>query len=192
MRAPYIATGKGYEDDSTFDGFTVISEPVAKREDRVWDSRDGRPGVTYESHSLKLATNAEGRGFYLLIQHGGGRRVLKLKEFYDGGAMFKAVLAMPEREQYALLYTLYCTAEDAAQAAQAETSAQWAQAFADKRIKKRRKGGALHVELVEAWRPMLDGAPVPGHPLFKEPGPAMDFAKAAAGEGQRPTAQSYA
>ncbi|TIX28858.1 hypothetical protein [Mesorhizobium sp.] len=170
----FIRFGHGYETGSrgrceAFDGFDIIAAPLHQegdgwqaafgnkaRESRSFPRKDGRPGVTYSSHAIKLAkfTGESGwsAGLYILMHHGGGREVLAVPSFYDGGDLEAAILAMPERLQYALLYTIWNTASNARHQAQAETARIWETAFKEKRIRQRRATSqrAARVEIVSA------------------------------------------
>jgi hypothetical protein len=163
MQSVFIQSGHGYEVSdrgrcAAFDGFTILAEPLpgyekAGRESRVFrgDSECGG-GVTYASYTIKLANRGFDNDLYLLVQHGAGREVWRLPSFYDGGALKDHILAMPERLQFALLFSIYRIASEARNQANAATRAEWAQAFVDGRIKKRRanKHRGLRVEIVPA------------------------------------------
>lgn len=171
MQNVLIRTGHGYENHSTkgrceaFDGFEIIAAPLhqegdgwqaafgnAARESRIYN-KSGVPGrgCDYGSHAIKLARMPHDSALYILMHHGSGREVLRVPEFYDGGDLAAHIIGLPERLQYALLYTLYKTASYARDQGQAETQRNWAQAFADKRIRKRKKGGAYRVEIIPQW-----------------------------------------
>ena len=164
MENIFIGKGHGYESGSqgrctAFDGFEIIANPLggdnaADRESRVFNRKEnGNGGTTYASHTVRLAKRGFDRGLFLLIQHGGGREVLALPSFYDGGDLQEHILALPERLQFALLMTLYKTASAAKRQGESETRQTWAQAFADGRIKKRRatKTRAARVEILQQW-----------------------------------------
>lgn len=166
MQNVLIKTGHGYETGSrgrceAFDGFDIIAAPLhqpgegwqaafgnAARESRIYNS-SGIPGrgCDYGSHAIKLARQKHDGALYILMHHGGGREVWRVPEFFDGGDLAAHIVGLPERLQYALLYTLYSMARDARSQAQAETRREWAQAIVDKRIR-RRKG---HIEIVPQW-----------------------------------------
>ncbi len=166
MSAAFIKFGHGYEVSDrgrceAFDGFDIIAAPLHQegegwqaafgneaREKRIYRRANGN-GTDYGSHAIKLAkmSGIPSSGLYILMHHGGGREVLAVPSFYDGGDLEAAILAMPERLQYALLYTIWSTASNARHEAQKETASKWAQAIADKRIR-RRKG---RVEIVQQW-----------------------------------------
>lgn len=163
MDTAFVRFGHGYEQGSrgrceAFDGFDVIAAPLGGFDQPARDSRIFRRAsgnaTTYASHAIKLAklTGTSG-GLYILIHHGGGREVLAIPTFYDGGDLVNTILGMPERVQYALLYTLWKTARSARDQAQAETTRQWAQAYAEKRIRQRRatKTRAARVEIIPEW-----------------------------------------
>ena len=153
----FVGRGNGYEGDSCFDGFTILAAPLpgysaAEREARIFRRPNG--GTDYGAHVIALATpenrstHEGGRALYLLVSHGGGREVLALPSFYDGGAYERALIALPERVQFAALYVLYRTAKEADTVARIETRAEWSQAFVDKRIKKSRpKQGRVSVTI---------------------------------------------
>ena len=153
----FIRFGHGYETGSlgrceAFDGFTILASPLggfdnAARESRHFPKRDGKSGVTYSSHAIKLAKVAHSHDLYILMQHGGGREVLRVPTFYDGGDLEAAILALPERVQYALLYKIWQTAANARREAQRQTAHTYAQAFVDKRLKKKRRAGRVSVEI---------------------------------------------
>lgn len=163
METVFIAKGHGYENPSdgrerctAFDGFEVIAEPLPTRESRVLGQVDGKPGTgcDYGSHSIKLAVRPNetafkgGRRLYILMQHGGGREVLAMKQMYDRGVTESALLSMPEPALYGMLYIIYDMASAAKRAATDETRGQWAQAFIDGRIRKSRaKGGRCRVSI---------------------------------------------
>lgn len=149
MENALIKTGHGYEQGSmgrctAFDGYTVLAAPLdgydaAARDSRVFNrNENGTGGTCYGAYTIKLAKEERGRDLYLLVQHGGGRVVWRVPAFFDGGAMLTALLAMPEREQFGLLMTLYKIARNAREQAIIETRREWAQAYVDKRIKKHR------------------------------------------------------
>lgn len=163
MENVFIRNGHGYESGSmgrcdAFDGFEILAAPLpgydsAGRESRVFNRQpNGNGGTCYGAYTVKLARQSGGlHDLFLLVQHGGGREVWRVPRFYDGGAMESALLAMPEREQYALLLTMYEIASYARSQAQTETRQTWAQAFADGRIKKRRaaRGRPARVEIIQ-------------------------------------------
>lgn len=171
MSAAFIRKGHGYENHSTkgrceaFDGYEIIASPLngdgkdwcspfdAKaRESRVFPGKSS-PGVTYASHSIKLGRNQDsisGR-LYILMSNGAGREVLEIPSFYDQGDLEAAILAMPERLQYALLYTIWQTASNARTEAIEATSLTWRKAIVEKRIKQKRTNGGVRVQIIEPW-----------------------------------------
>lgn len=176
MTSPvFIRSGHGYEQSDrgrcdAFDGFDIIAAPLHQsgegwqaafgkeaRESRIFRRDNGRGGTDYGSHAIKLAklSGALGhevfRDLYILMHHGGGREVWRMPRFWDGGDLEAAILAMPERVQYALLYSIWRIASEARTQAQAETRQQWAQAIGDGRIKKHRatKTRGARVEIIQ-------------------------------------------
>jgi hypothetical protein len=116
MNSAFIRCGHDYEQSDrgrceAFDGFDIIASPLgdfdtASRDSRVFRRASGN-ATTYASHAIKLAKlSSTSNGFYILMHHGGGREVLAVPSFSDGGDLETSILAMPERLQYALLYTI--------------------------------------------------------------------------------------
>lgn len=162
MQRAFVRFGHGYEESDrgrcdAFDGFTILAAPLgefdkASRESRVFRSSKSISGGTdYGSHAVKFAEDKHNQ-LYILMHHGGGREVLALPTFYSNdNAIRTAILAMPERLQYALLHNIWKTARNARDQAQRETRAEWAQAFYDKRIRKRKRKGNVTVEIIPQW-----------------------------------------
>lgn len=135
----------------SFDDYEVLAHPLANRDDRVF-----HPGatdalglsVTYGSFDLKIArpTGVGNSGrLAILMHHGGGRYVLVFSEGVLPVA--ETLLALPERLQYALAYTLFKQANECADGARAGEAKRWADAFIDGRIRKRRRRGRRYVEI---------------------------------------------
>lgn len=150
----------GEAERTAFDGFTVLANPLggfsnADRERRVWRSPGSTWGTTYGSHSIHLATEQgeRGRGLFLLMENGAGRSVLAIATGPDWRAMRDAFLAMDERTLYAMLYSIWSTADNADTAARSDTAGKWAQAYADGRIRKRRATSTrgARVEIMAEW-----------------------------------------
>lgn len=133
----------------TFEGYDVLAHPLPRRDDRVFhrgDTNATRVSVTYASHEIRIARPTGiggGSRLAILMHHGGGRYIL---EFYESALpTAAALLALPEREQYALAYTLFKQADECAAGARADEATRWAQAFVDGRIRKRRRDRQLRV-----------------------------------------------
>lgn len=148
MQNVFIRKGHGYENPSpgsgyapctAFAGFTIIREPLPTRELRVLGRKpDGRGGVDYGSHSIKLAVAGGSNDLYLLMENGCGREVMALKTMYDGGVAREALLALPDVALYGVLYMMWDQASTAARIAAADKQSEWANAFAENRIRKSR------------------------------------------------------
>lgn len=167
MQNAFVRYGHGYETGSqgrctAFDGFEVIASPLHQpgtgweaafgneaRASRVYRRPNGN-GTDYSSHAIKLAKQNYDGNLYILMHHGGGREVLRVPQFYDGGDLAELILSLPERLQYSLLYTIWQTARNAIDQGRAETRDEWARAFADGRIRKKRasKTRAARVEII--------------------------------------------
>lgn len=167
MERAFIRKGNGYQSCTAFDGLTVIASPLggfdnASRESRVFRRASG--GATcYGSHAIALATDDFGRGLYILMHNGSGREVLRVPDFFDGGDLVEHIKAMPERLQYALLYSIWNTASNARHEAQSQTAQEWAQAYQDGRIRKRRRGGRVSVYIETPFeRDLRTGKANPG------------------------------
>lgn len=162
--APYdggfTAKGHGYTDPryispgmtvcTAFDGWHVIATPLgghsaADRERRVFRRGDGL-GVTYASQVIALAESG-GDSLAILMHNGSGREVLALGRGPDMAAMRAAFLAMDERTLYAVLYSIWRTATTTRSDSASETRTQWAQAYIDGRIRKKRRAGRISVSV---------------------------------------------
>ena len=168
MKHVFVRSGHGYEKSDrgrceAFDGFDIIAAPLHQEGDgwqaafgndarasRVYN-KSGVPGrgCDYGSHAIKLArlSGSSCSDLYILMHHGGGREVLRVPEFYDGGDLAAHIIAMPERLQYALLYSLYKLASEARGQGRFEATCEWRTAIIDKRI--RRKRGCP--EIIPQW-----------------------------------------
>lgn len=131
-----------------FDRFEILAHPLPYREDRVFypAEPDGFGAVTYAAHDVMIArptgVGSKGR-LAILMHHGGGRHVL---EFYESTLpIASALLALPEREQYALAYTIFEQADECSAGARSAEAQRWAEAYVDGRIRKRRRGRARHI-----------------------------------------------
>ncbi len=172
MNGAFIRKGHGYENHSTqgrctaFDDYDIIASPLngdgddwcapfseKARESRVFPGKSSSPGVTYASHSIKLGrSRGYSRGeLFILMHNGSGREVLAVPSFYDQGDLEAAILAMPERVQYALLYTIWNTASNARTEAIDKTSFDWRKAIVEKRVKQKRVNGGVRVQIIEPW-----------------------------------------
>lgn len=166
----FIKTGHGYEKamDGTrceaFDGFEIVAAPLHQagegweaafgneaRAARVYRRASGN-GTDYGSHAIKLGKDEHG-DLHILMQHGSGREVWRIPAFYDGGDLAAHIVAMPERLQYSLLYTIWKMARAAIDQGKAETRQEWAQAIHDGRIRKHRatKTRGPRVEIIPQW-----------------------------------------
>ena len=69
-----------------------------------------------------------------------------------------ALLALPEREQYALAYTIFEQADECSAGARAAEAQRWAEAYAEGRIRKRRRGRARQIYVETAAEKALRSA----------------------------------
>ncbi len=135
----------------SFDGYEVLAHPLPDRDDRVFhrgEAEASRISITYASHDVQIAkpTGIGSKGRLAILMHNGsGRHVL---EFYESALpIVAALLSLPEREQYALAYALFEQADECARGARAAEAKRWADAFVDRRIRKRRSGGRRYVHI---------------------------------------------
>lgn len=136
-----------------FAPYTVLRHPLPERDDRVWDTKRG-PGVTTGSHDMKLARSPRGE-LVALVEHGGGREVVGLGSDYMTEHLEPELLAMSDRALYVLLYGLTAAARDAASLARQETANRYGLAFLQGRMKKRRRGNTLSLDIKMGWFPKV-------------------------------------
>ncbi|MFC0203330.1 hypothetical protein [Novosphingobium soli] len=134
-----------------FDGYEVLAHPLPSRDDRVFhrgESETSRVSITYASHDVKIGrptgVGSKGR-LAILMSHGRGNHVLEFNE--SALPIATALLTLPEREQYALAYTIFEQADECSGGARAAEAKRWADAFVDGRIRKRRSGGRRYVHI---------------------------------------------
>jgi hypothetical protein len=135
----------------SFDGYEILAHPLPCRDDRVFhrgESETSRVSITYASHDVKIARptgiGSKGR-IAILMHHGAGRHVLEFNE--SALPITSALLTLPEREQYALAYTIFEQADECSGGARAAEATRWADAFVDDRIRKRRSGGRRYIHI---------------------------------------------
>lgn len=106
----------------------------------------GRNMVTYESYWLTIS-RAEGGYYFLHVKHGAGEETYRLEGCIDY-MMVDTMSAMGSDSRYALMFTLYSTAREAASAAKKKAQQSYALAFVEGRLKKRRKNNRIWVEML--------------------------------------------
>lgn len=102
-------------------------------------------GIDCRSHSFKLV-KAEYGGAYLLVKHGGGEERIKLGWNHKRLAAIFDPLDSDAR--YWLLHTFLTFHDDVQREASQSTATRYAEAFAEGRLKKRRRNGRVIVEIV--------------------------------------------
>ena len=127
-------------------GYEILAEPLGgfsaeDRARRIWPDSNG-PGVTTDSHALALAAKegekiGKGRPLYIIERNGSGVYVWKIRGFYDRGELESALLAMPERALYSLLYRIADGFDAHGRNAREQTAQEWRRATIDKRVRRR-------------------------------------------------------
>lgn len=170
MQAVIIARGTGYADDTTFDDYEVVRHPCPERADRASFSYSGwyEPTapvpprstisrVTHASHSVALAQSKrypKGGESFILLEHGGGRRVIRVFTSDDWRA---AILQLPERMAYEVLRTTAAVAEDADSAAATREGTRWRRAHINGTVRKSRpKAGRVSVTIAPWYESTAD------------------------------------
>lgn len=106
------------------------------------DERYG--GICYRAFWLVLAKPKHGNP-HIFIKHGGGEESFSLGH---SGEIFEAILAgLDSNSRYLALFQLYKLITTSREFGEATARERWAQAFAEGRIKKRRKNGMTRVEI---------------------------------------------
>lgn len=169
--------------DLDFTPYTVARFPLPDRDARVWDKTDRDPGTTYGAYALQLAKGERGEPV-ILVEHGGGREIVPLG--HGGKASlreqaFQTLAAIEDdRALFAVLFTLYDARSKAERAAREETAQRYGKAFLEGRMKKRRKGGFITLQIEMGYHPALNGVEIDGLPTFKDMDEAMKAAKGVA------------
>lgn len=158
--------GSSYEPCTAFASYHVIAAPLpgnsaAERDARVFGRINDKKGtgVCYGAYIIALAvderawrddietTLARNPDLYILMQNGCGREVLMVPSFYDRGDLSRALVALPERLQYAMLHTIWSIASNAREEAKHQTARLWGEAYLDGRIRKKTKRGRTTVSV---------------------------------------------
>lgn len=150
LKTALHATGHGYESGSrgrceAFDAFEIVANPLggfsnADRESRSFPGRAGGPGVTYGSHALYLLREKDhkpgDRDYFVAVHNGSGRQIWRLPACYGYcDETVVALVAMPERALYSLLWGVVEALDDTRRAAEGATAHNWRRATLDKRVK---------------------------------------------------------
>lgn len=157
-----IRKGSGYADDTNFDEYDVIAEPLPAREDRVFTGQCGR-AVTYDAYSIRLGRHKSGGergGYAIIVNHGGGSELVSLATIHDDDETINQILILPERALYVLLWTLWNTARQADEISRHFTRVDWSKAYLDNRIRKSRvsRAGTRKVWIEPAQPPPSAGS----------------------------------
>lgn len=104
-------------------------------------------GIDYRPHCFSVVRTSHGGDFALLTSHGGGEERIRFAGGYQA-EMVDALHAMPSDARYLLLHQFSAAARDARYAAQDATAREYATAFVEGRLKKRRKNNRVRVEIV--------------------------------------------
>ena len=83
----------------------------------------------------------------LLTSHGGGEERIRFAGDYQA-EMVEALRGLSSDARYLLLHQFSAAARDAGRAAAIETAQEYAKAFVEGRLKKRRKNNRVRVEIV--------------------------------------------
>jgi hypothetical protein len=116
---------------------------------RILDGGTGR-GVDCRSHSFKLVKETFGP-YRLCVKHGGGEERFQI-DYCD--RTVHVMRALTSDERYWLMHTILTIRTETARAASEQTARRYQKAFAEGRLKKRKKPNQPHVRV---W---IDDLPV--------------------------------
>ena len=107
-------------------------------------------GVDRKSHTYGLWINHDfvRSQAVISVQHGGGIHFLLIPHFSFDETILDLQKSLNDQQFYDLLDVILTAYVHGQDHGRSETRRQWSQAFVDKRIKKRRKDGRVHVEIV--------------------------------------------
>lgn len=126
---------------------------IAEGDTLLYDEPGRCGGLDCHSHHFRLVRDQHRIYTYLLVRHGGGTERIKLDCSADCllGTTRRAgvdhLASLDSNGRYWLLHTIYSAHRAAGLTAQERTSNKWAQAFIDKRIKKRKRSGVVRVDI---------------------------------------------
>lgn len=126
-------------------GAETLRQPVAAEGDTVLFAEHGRilDKIDHRSHSFKVV-KAQYGGTYLLVRHGGGDERMQIDY---SNRIAKCFEPLDSDTRYYLLRRMYESLSDAKRGAASETATKYAQAFAEGRLKKRRRNHRVYVEI---------------------------------------------
>jgi hypothetical protein len=125
------------------------SRPSGKRRTALFGVRTGCRGphecngIDYRSHHFRVVRNRV--SCYLLVKHGGGQERVRLDHSPTRVSQFFEPLDSTER--YLLMHLLYSVHEDAKSNSERNTAGMYKQAFAEGRLKRRKRRGSNAVKV---------------------------------------------
>lgn len=136
--------------DARVVGVYPVNPPALREGDELIYDEPGRCGrLDCHSHHFRLVRNQAYH--YLLARHGGGDHRIELGSVAALG--LRALEVMDSDARYWMLHTLYSVSCDEARSAREDEARNWRRAALEKRIKVRRRGGRVRVEVVPALLP---------------------------------------
>ncbi len=139
-KTPNVNGKPGYSwDGRTESTYPVTAPELEEGETALWDE-PGRCGGL-DSHAFHFQLVKNGGQYWLVVRHGGGQERHKLSH----SLCFVAVEHFSSNDRYWLLHGIYNTLRDAARQASEKKHREWMEAAAEKRIKRRSRGGVVRV-----------------------------------------------
>lgn len=122
-----------------FAEYDELARPLPQEESRVFDT--GRNKVCYRAYRLALAETKVSKILTILVEHGGGKEIIRIESQWISKEPLLAMMQINERGLYAILFAMYKTACEAADFATKATASKYRTAFADGRLMKRKIRG---------------------------------------------------
>lgn len=133
----------GYSWDGKSVGVRPVDPPALGERDVLLYDEPGRcGGLDSHCHHYRVVQNV---GLALLVKNGSGEERMRLS---NGKAVAAALAALDSNGRYWILNAIYHAAGDAEQAGIDKAYSFWRKAAAEKRIKTRKRGGSVRVEIV--------------------------------------------
>lgn len=123
-----------------YDNYEVLATPLPDYKDRIWEA--GRNKVTTDSFTMSLAKDKVTKAPFILVTHGAGSEAFTLESPYMSLPVLLELAGTNERALYAMLFTLYKTADRQREAGNAESAAVYRNAFVNDTLKKRKQRGS--------------------------------------------------
>jgi hypothetical protein len=136
--------------ETAFDQYIELCRPLADMEKRELSHTRGDHKIKtcYRAYRLALAEHNITGQVVILVEHGSGREIHSLPSYWITTTPLLSLFQTDEAACYAMLYGLYKMAKNARNKGYDEAMELYNKAFADNRLKKRKRRNS---NIVDIW-----------------------------------------